>query len=278
MGIEVGSIGLIAQKEILDARRNRWFLLYTFVFAGLSLALSWLGLSGLRQYGLSGFGRTTASMINLVLLIVPLMGLTLGAMSIASEREKGTLIYMLAQPITHLELLVGKFIGVGLALLGALTIGFGLSGFLIAYYGGTTAIGSYLALVAFTFLLALVALGLGMFISSILPKADAAVGVSLFLWLLLVFFGDLGIMGSTMILNLGIRQVFMLALFNPLQVFKLAAILTLQGNLEVLGPVGVYAVRTYGSHLLPLFIGILVLWIALVFVFTWYAFRQRGAL
>ncbi len=278
MKIDFKNILLLTRKEILDARRNRWFILYTIVFAGLSLALSWLGLSGLREYGLSGFGRTTASMINLVLLIVPLMGLTLGAMSLAGERERGTLIYILAQPVSHLELLLGKFFGVGLSLMGALTIGFGLSGFMIAYYGGTTAISSYLALIVFTFLLALTSLGLGMLISSALRKADTAIGISLFVWLLLVFFGDLGIMGSTIIMNFSIEQVFTLALLNPLQVFKLSAILMLQGNLEILGPIGVYAMRQYGAQLLPLLSGILVLWIITTFGITFYAFKQRGAL
>ena len=32
----------ITQKELQDARRNRWYLIYVLVFAGLSLALAWL--------------------------------------------------------------------------------------------------------------------------------------------------------------------------------------------------------------------------------------------
>jgi Cu-processing system permease protein len=237
-----------------------------------------MGLSGLGDYGLAGFGRTTASMINLILLIVPLMGLTLGAVSLAGERERGTLIYMLAQPVSQLEVLLGKFWGVGLSLLGALLIGFGLSGILIAWYGGTTAIGSYLALVGLTFLLVLVSLGIGMLISSVFRKADAAIGVSLFVWLILVFFGDLGIMGTTLTMKLDIKTVFGLALLNPLQVFKLAAIFSLRGNLEILGPIGSYAVRTYGSQLIPFFIGILLLWIGLTFGISSFIFKKMGAL
>nr|NIV03873.1 ABC transporter permease subunit [Calditrichia bacterium] len=261
MTIDRQNVMLLTRKEIVDARRNRWFILYTIVFASLSLALSWLGLSGLGDYGLAGFGRTTASMINLVLLIVPLMGLTLGAISLAGERERGTLLYTLAQPVTKVEVLLGKFFGVGTALLGALVIGFGLSGLFIAYQGGTTQVGSYLILVGFTFLLGLVSLGLGMLISSALRKADTAVGVSLFVWLLLVFFGDLGIMGSALTLKLDIDQLFVVSLINPLQVFKLGAIFVIQGNLEVLGPVGRYAVRSHGSQLIPLLLSILIAWI-----------------
>ncbi len=273
MDIELQNVTLLTHKEMQDARRNRWFILYTFIFAGLSL-----GLSGLGNYGLSGFGRTTASMINLVLLIVPLMGLTLGAISLAGERERGTLLYIMAQPVNQLEVLLGKYLGVGLSLLGALTLGFGLSGIIIAWHGGYTQVGNYIALVGLTFLLALLSLGLGMFISASLTRADTAVGLSLFVWLAMVFLGDLGVLSTSLVLNFDIQHLFTFALLNPLQVFKLAAILLLQGNLEILGPVGTYAVRTYGEQLMPLFIGILLLWTIISFWATYWIFRRKGGL
>ena len=83
--IDFGNILILAQKELRDAQRNRWFGLYTIAFAGLSLALAWLALSGTGNYGLAGFGRTSASLINMVLMIVPLMGLTLGALSLGGR-------------------------------------------------------------------------------------------------------------------------------------------------------------------------------------------------
>jgi Cu-processing system permease protein len=58
-------------------------------------------------------------------------------------------------------------------------------------------------------------------------------------------------MGTALILNLGINELFLLTLSNPLQVYKITAILTLRSSLEVLGPGGIYATRTYGSFLLP---------------------------
>ena len=128
MTIDFENILILAQKELRDALRNRWFLLYALAFAALSLALAWTALSGAGDYGLAGFGRTGASLINLVLLIVPLMGLSLGAMSLAGEREQGTLLYLLAQPINQIELLLGKSIGLALALVAALVLGFGLTG------------------------------------------------------------------------------------------------------------------------------------------------------
>jgi Cu-processing system permease protein len=276
--IDFRNILILTQKELRDARRNRWFLLYTLAFAGLALALAWLALSGIGSYGLAGFGRTGASLINLVLLIVPLMGLTLGALSLAGERERGTLLYLMTQPVAQIELLLGKFLGLALAVLVTLALGFGLSGLLIAWRGGATQAGDYLALVLLAFLLALVSLSLGFLISAAVRKSATAVGLALFLWLVLVFFGDLGLMGTAVVMKLEIGQLFTLALLNPLQLFKMASILALRSNLEVLGPAGVYAVRTYGSGLMIVLLVILSAWVILPLSSTYLVFRKRGVL
>ncbi|HOU42480.1 MAG TPA: ABC transporter permease, partial [Promineifilum sp.] len=243
---------ILIQKELRDALRNRWFLLYAVAFAALSLALAWLSVSGAGSYGVAGFGRTTAGLINLVLLIVPLMGLTLGAMSLAGEREKGTLVYLLAQPISAAELLLGKFIGLALALTAALVIGFGLTGLMMVVSGSGGDFIIFATLMALAILLAVASLSVGFLISAAVRRAATAVGLALFLWLVLVYFGDLGLMGTAMVVQMDVGQLLTLALVNPLQVFKIAAVLNLRDNLEVLGPAGIYAFRTYGGALWPM--------------------------
>jgi Cu-processing system permease protein len=275
---DLANVLILSAKEWRDARRNRWFVLYTGVFAALALALAWLALSGVGSYGFAGFGRTGASLVNLVLLIVPLMGLTLGALSLAGERERGTLLYLLAQPVTRFEVLMGKYFGLALSICATLLLGFGLSGLLIAWQGGGAQIGAYLAMVALAFLLALSSLSLGFLISSASRKASTAVGLALFLWLLLVVFGDLGLMGTAIVLKMGIGNLFALALLNPLQVFKMAAILAIHSSLEILGPAGIYALRTYGARLMPLLLTLLLAWTIVPLVLTSLVFRQRGAL
>ncbi len=276
--IDLSIVSALVGKEMRDARRNRWLALYTLVFASLSFALAWLALTTMGTAGPAGFGRTAASLINLVLLIVPLMGLTLGALSLASERERGSLLYLLAQPITHLELLAGKYLGVGLSLLGALALGFGASGLVIVWRGVAASAAAYLALVALAGLLALNALSLGMLLSAVARRSATAIALALFLWLMLVFGGDLGLMGSALVLRIDIQTLFALALLNPLQVFKMAAILAIRGSLEVLGPAGLYALRAYGDRLGSLFLVILLAWTILPLAFTYLIFRQRGAL
>jgi Cu-processing system permease protein len=276
--LDFNNVITITQKELQDARRNRWYLIYVIVFAGLSLALAWLGMTGLGDYGLAGFGRTAASIINIVLLIVPLMGLTLGAISLAGERERSTLLYLLAQPVTQLEVLLGKYLGLAIALFSALVLGFGISGIFIALQGGSAEINLYLLMVLLAFMLALVSLSIGFLISSVVRKGSTAISIALFIWLLLLIFGDLGIMGTSMVLKLGVGQLFTLTLLNPMQVFKIAAILNIRGSLEVLGPAGIYALRTYGSQLMPGLIAVLLAWALLPLTLSYFAFRRSGAL
>jgi Cu-processing system permease protein len=276
--VDFGNILTLTQKEIRDARSNRWFILFAVAFAGLALALAWLALSGVGTYGLAGFGRTGASLINLVLLIIPLMGLTLGALSLSGERERGTLLYLLTQPVSQAEVLLGKFFGLAVAILAALVLGFGLSGLLIAWQGGVTQATDFLGLVLLAFALALVSLSLGFLISSAVSKSATAIGLALFLWLVLVFFGDLGLMGTAIVLRLGVGELFTMALLNPLQLFKMAAILAIRGNLEVLGPAGIYALRTYGAQLMPMLLAILLGWTILPLGATYLILRRRGVL
>ncbi len=111
-----------------------------------------------------------------------------------------------------------------------------------------------------------------------MKKAATAVGLALFLWLILVYFGDLGLMGTSVVMQMDVKQLLALVLVNPLQVFKLAAVLDLRDNLEVLGPAGIYAFRAYGERLWPLLVGLLIGWVLVPFALATQAFKKRGVL
>ena len=93
----------------------------------------------------------------------------------------------------------------------------------------------------------------------------------------LAFFSDLGLMGTAITLDVGIRELLFMALINPLQVYKLAAILSIKNDLEILGPAGVYAVRTYGDALLPMLLVLFTAWIAIPLSIGYFIFKRRGA-
>lgn len=273
-----GAIPALAGYEFRASIRNRWFLLYALAFAGLAVALSALSLSGAGMLGFAGFGRTAAALINLVLLIVPLMGLTIGAQSLAGERERGTLAYLLAQPIGRGEVLLGKFAGLTAALLTALIAGFGLSAAVIAWQGGVVDAGQFLVLIGFALLLATASLSLGLLVSAFSRTSALGVGMALFTWLAFVFAGDLGLMGSAIVMKVRIQSLLAVALLNPLQLFKIGAVGALRSSLEILGPAGIYATRTFGAAL-PLLLGAaLILWIIIPLGAAYLRFRTESDL
>ena len=275
--ISVGTVLVLARKEVRDSLRNRWFILYTVAFCILALALSFLSLAGTGQYGFGGFGRTTASLINLVMLIVPLMALTAGAGSIAAERESGTLNYLLSQPVNRIEILLGKYLGLSAAMFASLALGFGTSAVVIAAVsGGSADTGAFLRLVGLAYVLCLAMLSIGFAISVIARRSGVAIAIALFVWLGLVFVGDLGLMGSTIAFKLQAKELFGLSLINPLQVFKMSAIGSIHASLDVLGPAGLYATQTYGSSLNLIFAGVLLAWVVLPLTLAQALFHWRG--
>lgn len=257
------NVATVAMRELRDAVRSRWFLLYTLAFAVLGLAVSFVSAAAGGGAGLDSFGRTSAGLINLVLLVVPLMGLTAGAASIASDRERGMLQYLLAQPVRRAEVLLGKHLGLAAALLACICLGLGACVGILAWKGQATEPGAVLRLAGLSLVLALGMLSVGMLISVLARKASVAVGVAIFIWLTLAFVTDLGLMVGVVALRMPVQDLFAISLANPLQVFKMWSLHAADATLDILGPAGLYAAEEYGDWLHLIFGAALAAWIVL---------------
>lgn len=266
----------VALRELREAVRSRWFLLYTLGFAALGLGVSYASSASAGGAGLSGFGRTTAGLVNLVLLVVPLMALTAGAGTIASDRERGMLVYLLSQPVSRLEVLLGKYVGLGAALLACICLGLGACAGILAWKGDATRPLSMVWLAGLSFGLALGMLSVGMLASVLARKASVAVGTAIFLWLALVFVSDLALMAGTLALKLRIEDLLAMALVNPLQVFKMWSLHAIDSSLDVLGPAGLYAVDEYGGRLHLIFGACLMAWVVAPLALAAAVFSRRA--
>ncbi|OGP85575.1 MAG: copper ABC transporter permease [Deltaproteobacteria bacterium RBG_13_65_10] len=267
----------LARKELRDALRSRWFILYAVAFAVLALGLSALSLGGADLVGFAAFGRAAGGLINLVALIVPLMALTIGAQSVAGEAERGTLGLILAQPVSRAEVLAGKFLGAALALLGVLTAGFGVSSLILGASAAAAAPPGLLAwLIGTAFLFGLAMLAVGFLISTTTTRAGVAIAVATFTWLGLVLLGDLGLMGSALMMKLSTGTLLGLAISNPVQAFKITALIGLNATLDLLGPAGMYAVTVYGRGLARLLLAILLAWTLVPLLVSGLIFGRRS--
>jgi Cu-processing system permease protein len=252
-------VAAIAAKELRTGIRNRWFVLYAVIFMALSIGFSMLAMGGSTLTGQPGFGRTSAGLLNLMTLMVPLIGLTIGAQSLVAERQDRNLDYLLAQPVSPREVYVGKYLGAAAALVLLLLLGFGVAGIMQAVKGTAAGLADYLVLILLTILLGLAMLSAGYLVSSRSPQTAVALGIALSLWLGLVVVGDLGLMSTAIVMS----TLLALTLINPLDVYKLLGVDLLQTSLDVLGPAGTYARQEIGSALTLLLALILVAWIVL---------------
>lgn len=242
----MNAIVILARKELRDAVRSRWLVAFALTFAALAILITRVQ-SDAGGLGDQGFNRTTAGLINLCLLLVPLLSLILGAGAIAGERERGTLATLLSQPISSTELLLGKYVGLTLAVWGALAAGFGAAGLIVSVFQPITDIEHYLFFVLLSAALACAMLSIGMLVSVLSENRAKALGAAILLWFFLVLAYDLGAIGLALAVSSSGRTLTAVALLNPVEAVRIIAVMSLEPDLEILGPLGAYLTERLGT-------------------------------
>ncbi|MDJ0924938.1 MAG: ABC transporter permease subunit [Acidimicrobiia bacterium] len=253
-------ISIIARKELRDAIRSKWFWLWAGSFGVLAAVLANIALPGSQVAEFGNFGRSAASLVALVQIIIPLMGLTLGAQSLAGQRESGAMRFLLSHPVSRTEAFWGTFAGLAIALLATSAAGFGAAGLVTGLQGGGASAASFVRIAVLTWVLAVSMLGVGMLVSTFTNRAGAALGTAVFVWLALTFLGDIGIMGTSVATDLPVSALFFAALANPVEAFRLASLTAFSGSLDVLGPAGTYAIDRLGDKLDLVLLATTALW------------------
>jgi ABC-type transport system involved in multi-copper enzyme maturation permease subunit len=238
---------LTAHTDVLESLRAKWFFAYTLIFGGLVALLFAFGLTESRIMGFTGLSRLMVTYIQLAMAILPVFVLITTVRSVAGDREAGVYEYLLSLPIGlgpwYWGKLAGRFLvvflPVFLAMLGAvlwgLFRGVGVPWGLFAYY------------TALLMALAWCFLGLGMLLSTLTRSADVAQASAFVLWLTLLLFLDLILLGVMIRNQLPPETAVAIALANPLQVFRTGAMMLLDQQLVMLGPSAYVILDTFGE-------------------------------
>jgi ABC-2 type transport system permease protein len=83
-------------------------------------------------------------------------------------------------------------------------------------------------------------LGIAFFISSIVKSSEMALGISFFVWIFLLAFIDIALISLMMQERMNTELIIGIALVNPMEVFRVAAISLFDPELTVMGPVAFY--------------------------------------
>jgi ABC-type multidrug transport system ATPase subunit/ABC-type transport system involved in multi-copper enzyme maturation permease subunit len=272
-----GSVLPLIRKELADALGNRWLISYAVALAVLGCAAASTGIQSSSGLALQAFGRTTATLMNLCLLLSPLVAVLMGAASIAGERERGTLEHLLAQPITRSGLLLAKHVGLLGSLTLATTAGFVPAGMLIAWSAGPAVLRHYLLFPAIAALVGAAMAAIGLLVSVSSRSASQAQGAAISVWFGFVLLYDLILMGSLAVNGMTAEFLSAALLANPVDAARVLGVLSLEPDLYLLGPAGAYlAARFSRGGAAALLLSALALWAVVPLVVAVLRFRLRA--
>jgi Cu-processing system permease protein len=222
---------LCARQELRLAVRSRWTQVFTAVFGLLALAVAASGYVLSGGSGMQDFARTAASLVQLVLLLVPLTALVAG---VAATPETGAAELLFSQPVARRTVLAGRLLGMFLALVSSQSIGFGAAGLLLFLRTGQQGIAGYLGVVAGSIVLTGVFLG----IAALVAAGDAGsrrtrnLALALVIWFTAVVLFDVAALGIASLLPSGLasRLLMVAAIVNPVDAVRTGALLAVEGS------------------------------------------------
>jgi Cu-processing system permease protein len=267
-------LGLCARQELILAFRSRWTQTFAVAFAVLALGVAVSGYVLSGGSGIQDFSRTAASLVQLVILLVPLTALLLGVLALASDRGNAELLF--SQPVSRTTILLGRVLGLYQALVSAQALGFGAAGLVIYSQAGEDGVAGFLVVVAAAFVLTGVCLGLASLIAAgnIGRRRSRALALALVVWLVLVVLADLAALGAASLLRSGAasRLLITAAIVNPVGAVRTASLLLIEGT-AAFGSASLALLRFSGGPLRAglLLAGSIGLWLALPF---WLASRR----
>jgi Cu-processing system permease protein len=253
---------LCARQELTLAVRSRWTQTFAVVFAVLALAVAASGYVLSGGHGVQDFARTAVSLVELVLLLVPLTALVIGVLALCPDRGAGELLF--SQPVSRPRILVGQVLGLFTALLGAQALGFGAAGLVIFLQSGEEGLAGFLLLVLAAVVLTAIFLGLAAWLSAG-RRRTRALALALVVWFGAVVLFDVAALGLASLLPSGpaSRVLIVGVLVNPVDAVRTAALLGIEGT-AAFGPASLAFLRfTRGPGGAALLLGLSVLaWIA----------------
>jgi len=255
---------LIAYLDLKESIRANWFIIYSVVFGGLIALFFIAGITESQVMGFSGLSRLLLMYIQVTIVILPIFILVTTVRSISGDRDSHILEYMLSFPISLKQYYWGKvfgrfitvFLPVFMAMLFAILYGM--------FKGADVPWEIFFLYTGLLFAMSSAFLGIAFFVSSIVKSSEMALGISFFVWILLLAFIDIALISLMMQQRINAELIVAIAMVNPMEIFRVAAISLFDPELTVMGPVAFYILDVLSQKMFifisivyPLLLGIL---------------------
>jgi Cu-processing system permease protein len=182
------------------ALRGRTAPFFAAGFGLASVAVALVGLSAGGVVAVQGFARTSVSLLELVVWVVPMLALITGSVAGADCHE---LEFTASLPIRRGGIILSRWVASTLTLGAALLVGLGSAGVVIGLLAGTADGWRYLRLIGVAILVLAATLSLGLWIGVAMGTRLKAVGAAVAIWFVLVLGVDLVAIGALAVLPSG---------------------------------------------------------------------------
>jgi Cu-processing system permease protein len=267
----------VANKEFRDGLRNRWVSAISIIFALLAIGLAYFGSAAAGRVGFTSLSSTIVSLSSLAVFIIPLIAMMLSYDSIVGEDENGTLLLLMAYPLSRWQLLLGKMLGHSAIMAFSTLLGFGAAALIMGVFSATAS-WSELGAAFFLFIISAILLGwvfiaFAYIISVSVTEKSKAAGIALVTWFMFVLVFDLGLLGLLVTTQGDVNpQLFpYLLLLNPTDIFRLISI-TYFASEQVSGLMAVTQHVQFSTTTLFLY---LLLWLAIPTAIAITLFNRR---
>ena len=247
------NLALIAYLDLKESLRAKWFLVYSLVFGGMIALFFIAGVTQSQVMGFSGLSRLLLMYIQVTIVILPIFILITTVRSISGDRDTHILEYMLSFPISLKQYywgkILGRFITVFLPVFFAMVIAIVYG----AAIGASIPWDIFFLYTGLLFSLSSAFLGIAFFISSFVKSSEVALGISFFIWIFLLAFIDIALISLMMQNRFSEGLIITIALLNPMEIFRVAAISLFDPELTVMGPVAFYILDIFKQSTFVLF-------------------------
>ena len=273
------NFSVILRMDLVSSVRSRMFWIYAAVVLGTIAAIFGSGVTDSRVMGFTGLTRLLLIFIQACNLVLPVFILVSTVRTLVKERETNVFEYLLSYPITLGEYYWAKSLSRFLVIAIPLVAGLGFAAVFSVVRAQSVPwdlIALYTALlIANTFYFT----GLSFLISSLVRSQEVGLGIALFLWLILIAFLDIAMLGLLIKAMVPENVIYAVALVNPVQVFKIAAISLFDPVLSVIGPAAYFILDIFGNTMLIVYaLGYLLVFGLLFLLLGYRSFISRDLL
>ncbi len=256
-------LGALAAFEARVILRGRGTLVGMAAYGLASLMVTLLGLTSFAQLGLGAVGPAAVALLNLALLLPTVQAMTVGAMTLAGEREGSFLTMLRAQGSSAWSLVTASWLGVALSAGLSTLVGFGVAGVLLATTVPLADLLAFFVLLVVALLVAAAAAAIGTLIGAVADNRLQAGLAAVAVWFVVAIGLDLLLLGLGAFARIGELALIGAVLVNPLETGRVLALLALDPEGGALGPAGTFVLTRLG--LLPavgVLIATLLAWVA----------------